>query len=67
MIGQIVMTSYNSKTYRIDEVNYNETPRGTFPIKAKDGTVSERSYLDYYLEVSVISLQNNYGLSNMIF
>lgn len=52
MMGQIVMTSYNNKTYRIDEVNYGETPRSTFPIKNKDGTTTDKSYMDYYLEVS---------------
>ncbi|CAG4918650.1 unnamed protein product [Colias eurytheme] len=41
--GQIVMTDYNKKTYRVDDVAWNETPKSTF--KMKDETIS---YLDYY-------------------
>ena len=43
LIGQTVMTSYNKKTYRVDEVEFNMSPRDTF-------SVNEvlTSYVDYY-------------------
>ncbi|XP_069825609.1 piwi-like protein 1 [Dendropsophus ebraccatus] len=44
LIGQIVLTRYNNKTYRIDEISWNMTPESTF--KKADGT--EISFLDYY-------------------
>ncbi|XP_077135461.1 piwi-like protein 1 isoform X2 [Ranitomeya variabilis] len=44
LIGQIVLTKYNNKTYRIDEIAWNMTPASTF--KKADG--SEISFVDYY-------------------
>lgn len=45
------MTKYNDKTYRIDDVCYDETPKNTFPQKTKDG-IRHISYKDYYEQVS---------------
>ncbi|XP_041985328.1 piwi-like protein Siwi [Aricia agestis] len=45
VVGKIVMTDYNKKTYRVDDVNWSENPRSTF--KTKDGDIS---YLDYYFK-----------------
>ncbi|XP_063807044.1 piwi-like protein 1 isoform X1 [Pseudophryne corroboree] len=44
LIGQIVLTKYNNKTYRVDEIAWNMSPESTF--KKADG--SEISFLDYY-------------------
>lgn len=44
LVGQIVLTKYNNKTYRIDEISWNMTPESTF--KKADG--SEISFVDYY-------------------
>ncbi|XP_075705350.1 piwi-like protein 1 [Rhinoderma darwinii] len=44
LVGQIVLTKYNNKTYRIDEISWNMTPLSTF--KKSDG--SEISFVDYY-------------------
>ncbi|XP_013147674.1 PREDICTED: protein aubergine-like [Papilio polytes] len=41
--GQIVLTDYNKRTYRIDDVDWKNTPLSTF--KTKDGDIS---YVDYY-------------------
>ncbi|XP_045534719.1 piwi-like protein Siwi [Papilio machaon] len=41
--GQIVMTDYNKKTYRVDDVAWNVTPNATF--RMRDGDIS---YIDYY-------------------
>lgn len=44
--GKIVMTDYNMKTYRIDDIAWNETPSSTFQIR--DDMVT---YMDYYKKV----------------
>ncbi|XP_075032847.1 piwi-like protein 1 [Mixophyes fleayi] len=44
LIGQIVLTKYNNRTYRIDDINWDFTPEHTF--KKSDG--SEISFIDYY-------------------
>nr|AGL54162.1 PIWI-like protein 1 [Ambystoma mexicanum] len=44
LIGLIVLTKYNNKTYRIDDIDWETNPKCTF--KKSDG--SETSYIDYY-------------------
>ncbi|XP_066267704.1 piwi-like protein 1 [Branchiostoma lanceolatum] len=44
LLGQIVLTRYNNRTYRIDAVVWDKKPKDTF--KMPDGT--EMSYVDYY-------------------
>ncbi|XP_039751696.1 piwi-like protein Siwi [Pararge aegeria] len=41
--AKIVMTDYNKKTYRVDDVSWKDSPLSTF--KMKDETIT---YLDYY-------------------
>ncbi|CAL1531948.1 unnamed protein product [Lymnaea stagnalis] len=43
LVGQIVMTRYNNKTYRIDDIDFNSTASSTFE---KNGEVI--SFQDYY-------------------
>ena len=43
--GQIVMTLYNKKTYRVDEVDFDKTPMSTFHLRKEDREVT---YLEYY-------------------
>lgn len=50
IIGQVVLTDYNNKTYRIDDVDFESTPESTFT--TRDGDIS---YVDYY--------QNRYNLT----
>ncbi|XP_046398366.1 piwi-like protein Siwi [Ischnura elegans] len=45
ILGCIVMTEYNNKTYRVDEVAFNETPMSTF---SKGG--ENITYMKYYQE-----------------
>lgn len=40
------MTDYNKKTYRVDDVSWDASPRSTF--KMRDENVS---YIDYYYKV----------------
>lgn len=50
IIGSIVLTNYNNKTYRVDEVDYAVTPLSSFETK-KRGETSEITYVKYYQEV----------------
>jgi len=53
IIGCIVLTDYNNATYRVDDVDFEVTPKNTFEIKKK-GSVTKISYVDYYLQVSCV-------------
>jgi len=46
LLGAIVMTKYNNKTYRIDDILWDKTASDTFP--KRDGT--QISYVQYYKE-----------------
>ncbi|XP_064649960.1 piwi-like protein 1 [Lineus longissimus] len=43
IVGEIVLTKYNNKTYRVDDIDWNQNPRSTFKARDKD-----LSYMDYY-------------------
>ena len=45
LVGKVVMTHYNNKTYRIDDVDLDTTPRSTFHLKKED---RQSSYMEYY-------------------
>lgn len=47
VIGLVVLTNYNNKTYRIDDVTFDQNPESTFPMKDKSVT-----YVDYYKQVN---------------
>ena len=52
LVGQMVITKYNNKTYRIDDIDYTKSPMSTFD--RRDGPVS---FMDYYKSVvSSVSL-----------
>ncbi|CAH0406951.1 unnamed protein product [Chilo suppressalis] len=53
IVGKIVMTDYNKRTYRIDDISWNETPQSTF--KMKEETVT---YMDYYYKKYNIRIQD---------
>ncbi|KAJ8941721.1 hypothetical protein NQ318_023317 [Aromia moschata] len=53
VIGSIVLTYYNNKMYRIDDVDYNTTPASTFPMK--DGT--QITFAQYYRQKYNINIQ----------
>ncbi|KAM6246793.1 piwi-like protein 1 [Porphyrio hochstetteri] len=44
LIGLIILTKYNNKTYRVDDIDWDANPQCTF--RKADG--SEISYVDYY-------------------
>lgn len=43
LVGTVVLTRYNNKTYRIDDIIWNKNPAHTFTA----GT-TEMSFIDYY-------------------
>lgn len=47
VLGLTVLTDYNNKTYRVDDVDFEQTPESTF--ETKNGP---KSYMSYYYEVS---------------
>lgn len=51
IIGSVVLTDYNNRTYHIDDVDFNTRPNSTF--QKADG--SSISYVDYYRSVSTCS------------
>ncbi|CAF1424094.1 unnamed protein product [Rotaria magnacalcarata] len=46
LVGQIVLTTYNSKTYKIDEIAWDKSPNYTF--KKRDGT--DETLVKYYYD-----------------
>lgn len=54
LVGTTIMTNYNKKTYRIDDINWDQTPECTF--EKKDG--SKISFADYYYENYKIRIRN---------
>ncbi|XP_067630737.1 protein aubergine [Eurosta solidaginis] len=53
VVGTIVLTDYNNKTYRIDDVDFESTPSSKF--STRDGEIS---YKEYYLKRYNIKLTN---------
>ncbi|XP_008848625.1 piwi-like protein 2 [Nannospalax galili] len=51
LVGNIVITRYNNRTYRIDDVDWNKTPKDSFMMS--DG--KEITFLEYY--------SKNYGIT----
>lgn len=43
VLGTTVLTGYNNKTYRVDDITFDESPMSTFDTKT--GTIS---FMDYY-------------------
>ncbi|XP_055388316.1 protein aubergine-like [Condylostylus longicornis] len=43
LLGSVVLTHYNNKTYRIDDIDFESNPRALFPT-----TQGNISYFDYY-------------------
>merc|ERR1719334_892021 len=52
-VGQIVMTKYNNKTYKIDDVDMEQNPKSTFD---KNGTPI--TYIQYFREAYGIDIKD---------
>lgn len=44
LVGSIIITRYNNRTYRIDDIEWSKSPRDTFTLE--DGT--QTTFKDYY-------------------
>ena len=53
--GKIVMTHYNNRTYRIDDVDFSMNPKSTFHLHKED---REISYLEYYRTRYNVQIRN---------
>ncbi|XP_031426226.1 piwi-like protein 2 [Clupea harengus] len=51
LVGSIIITRYNNRTYRIDDIEWSKSPRDTFTLE--DGT--QTTFKDYY--------SKNYGIT----
>ncbi|KAM5200114.1 piwi-like protein 3 isoform 2-T2 [Hipposideros larvatus] len=49
LVGSIVFTKFNNKTYRVDAINWEETPKSVF--KKSDGT--HITFVEYYKKYKV--------------
>jgi aubergine-like protein len=55
VIGCVVLTYYNNKTYKIDDVDFNSSPESTF--KKADG--SEITYRKYYQDKYKVNIRDS--------
>lgn len=62
VIGAIVLTDYNNKTYRVDDVDFNSSPSSTF--KHKDVDVSYKDYYNTRYNITVRDLAQPMLVSN---
>lgn len=46
VLGMTVLTEYNNKTYRVDDIDWNRKPSDTFESKKEEG--NKISFIDYY-------------------
>lgn len=53
--GHVVMTHYNKKTYRIDDVNFDMNPNSAFHFRKED---REITYAEYYRSRYNITIRN---------
>lgn len=53
LVGSIVLTDYNNKTYRIDDVTFKMNPRNTFLWRGE-----ATSYIDYYYQKYRITIRD---------
>jgi aubergine-like protein len=47
IVGSIVLTTYNRKTYRVDDIDWNTKPKSTFEVRRK-GETKMVSFVEYY-------------------
>lgn len=47
LIGEIVLTRYNNKTYRLDDIDWNQTPENVFALGGVENMIS---FSDFYFQ-----------------
>ncbi|KAJ9584895.1 hypothetical protein L9F63_020750, partial [Diploptera punctata] len=53
ILGAIVLTDYNNRTYRVDDIDFNTTPASRF-----DRSGKSTSYMEYYYQKYEIRIRN---------
>ena len=48
LLGQIVLTRYNNKTYRIDDIDWTLSPLSTFDVTWRKGETQTTSYQEFF-------------------
>ena len=48
LLGQVVLTRYNNKTYRIEDIDWNRNVSDTFEVTWKKGETKTESYVQFY-------------------
>ena len=46
LLGSVVLTKYNNKTYKVDDIAFDENPLSTFI----DHNGEEKTYVEYYMK-----------------
>lgn len=55
LLGKVVMTHYNKKTYRIDDIDFEKNPRSTFHLRKEDRDIT---YLEYHVNRYQVQVRN---------
>ena len=50
LLGQVVLTRYNNKTYRIEDIEWGKNPKDKFEVTWRKGKTEEKSYVQFYEE-----------------
>uniref|UniRef100_A0A8D0EXT0 Piwi-like protein 2 n=1 Tax=Strix occidentalis caurina TaxID=311401 RepID=A0A8D0EXT0_STROC len=53
VVGNTVITRYNNRTYRIDDIDWNKTPRDSFTLASGE----EITFMDYYSKAYGITIR----------
>ncbi|KAK4808217.1 hypothetical protein QYF61_006802 [Mycteria americana] len=53
LVGSVVITRYNNRTYRIDDIDWNKTPRDSFTLTSGE----EITFVDYYSKAYGITIR----------
>ncbi|XP_054660753.1 piwi-like protein 2 isoform X2 [Grus americana] len=53
LVGNVVITRYNNRTYRIDDIDWNKTPRDSFTLASGE----EITFVDYYSKAYGITIR----------
>ncbi|XP_009638940.1 piwi-like protein 2 [Egretta garzetta] len=53
LVGNVVITRYNNRTYRIDDIDWNKTPRDSFTLASGE----DITFVDYYSKTYGITIR----------
>ncbi|KAM9215701.1 piwi-like protein 2 [Leptosomus discolor] len=53
LVGSVVITRYNNRTYRVDDIDWSKTPRDSFTLASGE----EITFLDYYSKTYGITIR----------